>query len=241
MDRLKEIYAVESYFLTKKGIELGDKRWLDKHPIYFTNYSSDIYKELVTLFRRISRLVVKRHQDTKVSVRNNKNSLVIEIKHPTVELLKGASKLPFQIRSLSMAGLPHLHRRTRTRAFYLAFVGSVCYSWCDALTLNIPTRVIQLSHGRNIPYRGFYFTAREAGSAAKIFTRRVSFIAIVDEVERYVVRLEELYTELYDLLGEDIDDIVCTKETQVSSLTSIRYLESDFNLDAFFESHCINE
>lgn len=241
MDRLKEIYAAESYFLTKKGIELGDKRWLDKHPIYFTNYSSDIYKELVGLFRRTSRLVLKNYHDTKVSVRNNKASLVIEIKHPTVELLKGASQPPSQIRSLSRADFPHLHMRTRSRAFHLAFSGSVYYSLHDAITLNIPTMVIQLSHGRNIPYRGFNCTAREAGSAAKIFTQNVSFITIIDEVERYASHLEELYTELYDLLGEDIDDIVCTKETQVSSLTSIRYLESDFNLDAFFESHCINE
>lgn len=243
MDLLKELYAFESYFLTKKGLELGDKRWLEKHLINFMDLSPVIFKDITTLFRRVLRTMLKPYPNTKVSIRNNKREFVVDVTHPVLDLLPGGrATIPYRALEAGIVARPHLpHLRTTFNAgrfFYFPGVGT---SMCSGSLENrfcVGTNIIQLSSGSYPPYR-HYYSAADARGSAKIFVGDNSFMSFADEIESYVIYLEALYVIISNVLEADIEDMVYINDIQ-TPMTMVVQPGTNFDLDAYLDV-CVTE
>ncbi len=243
MDLLKELYAFESYFLTKKGLELGDKRWLEKHLVNFMESSPVIFKNVTNLFRRVLRLMLKDHPSTKVSIYNNKREFVVRVDHPMLNLLPGAAAIPyrvFELETVIRPPLPHLRTHPRFRyPFHFPGVGTSSCLNPLANKFSIGTNPIQFSSGSYLLSRRHYCSAAEARHSAKIFVGNNSFMSFADEIKSYIAYLEDLCAAVYDILGADIEDIIHINNIQAPMIMVIQP-GADIDLDTYLDA-CVTE
>lgn len=243
MDILKELYTRESYFLTQKGLDLGDRKWLDKHLISFASPSPEIYSALLNLFRRLLRLCLKDHPGTKLSVRNNKTKISIALDHPVITLLQGTANVPHDVSAnirdivhsnAAVRLFPHLVRRRRYSREYLTLRGYGSSSGIFGFTgvsFSVGTVVVQLRDGIYFPDRYLGgFSAATIRNSAKL--PDVPLISVLNEVLSYIAALDSLYAELNTLLGPDIELITNLQAVQFP-LLSYDCGEDITNLNAF--------
>lgn len=106
MDFIKNLIKYESYFITGLGMELGDQRWLRKHPINFNLPPAKMMEAYIKVYRRVARIYLKGKGVEKVSIGFNKYDVKFLIKHPGCFLIT--------YRCGHRETLDSLYRETRT-------------------------------------------------------------------------------------------------------------------------------
>jgi hypothetical protein len=74
--------ACESYFITKLGLLIGDEKWLKKNPISFDVAVDVVYDQFIKVFKRVSKLYLKRLGVASTTISVTRNSVRLIIKDP---------------------------------------------------------------------------------------------------------------------------------------------------------------
>jgi len=231
MKILRDIYGYEALFLTRRGLELGDEKWIKKNVINLLDPPTDVYSKILALFRRVAKKTIStREIPAKISIRALKRRVTIEIvAHPLLDRLKTGS-LPLlsngrygwdalrnnfygivspvgnSYRGPSGVPFPIFRSLPHSR-----FVEPVSYS-VSVFKFTYQTKIIVLPSGRYTHTMDSYLT--NVSGSAKIFTGDICFAKILMHVEAFLDKLDVILAEVNSMFGDDILKISSTMDTE---------------------------